>query len=79
MAGNYNAGVRLIALLGIVAVSALAAPVSAEGLYWSGIALFQQEKRPVDWLRDYWSELGERFPESRWWTHADVWGIGGDA
>ena len=53
-----------------------AAPVSAEALYWSGIALFQQEKKPVDWLREYWSELGERFPESRWWTAADVWGEG---
>lgn len=52
------------------------APVSAEALYWSGIALFQQEKKPVDWLNQYWSELGERFPESRWWTHANVWPVG---
>ena len=52
------------------------APVSAEALYWSGIALFQQEKKPVDWLREYWSELGERFPDSRWWTAADVWEVG---
>ena len=36
-------------------------------------ALFQQEKKSVDWLREYWSELGERFPDSRWWTAADVW------
>ena len=49
-------------------------PVSAEALYWSGIAVFHRDKKPVDWLRDYWVELGERFPESRWWTHANVWG-----
>ena len=52
------------------------APVSAEALYWSGIAVFYRDKKPVDWLREYWAELGERFPESRWWTHADVWDIG---
>ncbi len=52
------------------------APVSAEALYWSGIARFQEQKKPVDWLREYWSELGERFPDSRWWTHADVWELG---
>ena len=51
------------------------APVSAEALYWSGIALFQQEKKSVDCLREYWSELGERFPDSRWWTAADVWEV----
>ena len=54
------------------------APVSAEALYWSGIAVFRRDKKPVDWLRDYWSELGRRFPESRWWTHADVWDKGED-
>lgn len=48
------------------------APVSAEGLYWAGVAAYQQEKRPLEFLRDYWVELGRRFPESRWWTHADV-------
>ena len=52
------------------------APVSPEALYWSGIAIFYRDKKPVNWLRDYWAELGERFPESRWWTHADVWDIG---
>lgn len=53
-----------------------AAPVSAEALYWSGIVVFYRDKKPVDWLRDYWAELGQRFPQSRWWTHADVWDIG---
>jgi len=52
-------------------------PVSAEALYWSGVALFVRDGKPVDWLRDYWAELGERFPDSRWWTHADVWPGGG--
>ena len=23
---------------------------------------------------DFVAELRERFPDSRWWTHADVWG-----
>ena len=54
------------------------APVSAEALYWSGIAVFNRDKKPVDWLREYWAELGQRFPESRWWTHANVWGNDGD-
>jgi len=50
-----------------------AAPVSAEALYWSGIARFQRDRKSVDWLREYWGELERRFPDSRWWTHANVW------
>ncbi len=51
------------------------APVSAEALYWSGIAMFLRDGKEIDWLDDYWRELGERFPDSRWWTHANVWRI----
>lgn len=54
------------------------APVSAEALYWSGIAMFMRDRKEIDWLDEYWRELGQRFPESRWWTHANVWGIGSD-
>ncbi len=52
------------------------APVSAEALYWAGVAGYYRDKADLDYLRRYWKELGRRFPESRWWTHADVFEIG---
>ena len=50
------------------------APVADEGVYWAAIAKFRVNgmKDPDD-LRNGWNELRERFPESRWWTAADVW------
>ncbi|HXE56503.1 MAG TPA: hypothetical protein VNK43_00735 [Gemmatimonadales bacterium] len=50
------------------------APVTPEALYWAGIAAYRRDGRPLDFLREYWEELRVRFPGSRWWTHADVFG-----
>jgi hypothetical protein len=48
------------------------APVSDEGLYWAGIALHYRDKTDLEFLHQYWKELERRFPESRWWTAANV-------
>ena len=48
------------------------APVSAEALYWAGVAGYYRDKGDLAYLQRYWEELRDRFPESRWWTHADV-------
>ncbi len=48
------------------------APVSDEGVYWAGIALHYRDKTDLEFLHQYWEELRRRFPESRWWTAADV-------
>ena len=48
------------------------APVSAEAMYWAGIAAYQRDGTPLESLKDHWDELRTRFPESRWWTHADI-------
>lgn len=48
------------------------APVSAEGLYWAGVALHYRDKTDLEFLHQYWKELGVRFPASRWWTAANV-------
>lgn len=47
-------------------------PVAAEGVYWAGVAAYRREKAGLEVLERYWEELRERFPGSRWWTHADV-------
>ncbi|MGE0354922.1 MAG: hypothetical protein AB7I33_07310 [Gemmatimonadales bacterium] len=52
------------------------APVSPEALYWAGVAAYRIDQGDLEYLRNYWQELRERFPESRWWTHADVWDEG---
>jgi hypothetical protein len=49
-----------------------AAPVSAEALYWAGIALHYRDRTDLDFLHQYWKELEQRFPGSRWWTAANV-------
>jgi hypothetical protein len=49
------------------------APVSAEAVYWAGVAAYRRDGADLEFLRVYWRELQQRFPESRWWTHADVY------
>ena len=48
------------------------APVSDEAVYWAGIALYLRDKKELSFLEQYWKELERRFPESRWWTAANV-------
>jgi hypothetical protein len=48
------------------------APVSAEAVYWAGIALHYRDKTDLEFLHQYWKELEGRFPGSRWWTAANV-------
>jgi tetratricopeptide (TPR) repeat protein len=48
------------------------APVSDEGVYWAGIAVYYRDKKDLQFLHQYWEELVQRFPESRWWTAANV-------
>jgi hypothetical protein len=50
------------------------APVSDEGVYWAGIAIHYRDKTSLDSLHLYWRELERRFPHSRWWTAANVFG-----
>lgn len=52
------------------------APVSAEGLYWAGVALHYRDKTDLEFLHQYWKELEQRFPTSRWWTAANVFPAG---
>jgi hypothetical protein len=49
------------------------APVSAEAVYWAGIALHYRDRTDVAFLHDYWKELERRFPASRWWTAANLY------
>jgi hypothetical protein len=49
------------------------APVTPEAIYWAGVAAYQRDRKDLDFLREYWEELRTRFPESRWWTAADVY------
>lgn len=48
------------------------APVSAEGVYWAGIAVYLRDRKELSFLEQYWKELERRFPGSRWWTAANV-------
>jgi hypothetical protein len=52
------------------------APVSDEAVYWAGVALHYRDRTDLDFLHQYWKELERRFPESRWWTAANVFGMG---
>lgn len=48
-------------------------PVTPEAVYWAGVAAYRRDGEDLEFLHRYWEELRERFPESRWWTHADVY------
>lgn len=50
--------------------------VSDEGAYWAPIAVYRRDGRDLDFLHEAWRELRERFPDSRWWTAADVFPAG---
>ena len=43
-----------------------------EALFWAGIAQFRLNGNDLDALGPVWRQLGERFPDSTWWTRADV-------
>lgn len=61
------------ALLWFEAAGGGSAAVAPEGLFWAGIAAYRIE-RDLETLRRRWDELRHRFPESTWWTRADVFG-----
>lgn len=44
----------------------------AEGLYWRGISEFLAGGKDFEALRRSWGALHERFPGTRWATHASV-------
>lgn len=48
------------------------AEVTAEAMYWHGIARFLGGKRDMDALADSWNALLEKFPGSRFASHASV-------
>jgi thiol-disulfide isomerase/thioredoxin len=47
-------------------------PTAAEALYWLGVAEFYRGGKSIAPLAPHWRAIGERFPESTWWTRADV-------
>jgi len=47
-------------------------PVAPEALYWQGIVRFLAGKRDLPALRESWSRLVERYPQSVFATHASV-------
>jgi hypothetical protein len=49
------------------------APVTPEAVYWSAIAAYRRDNADLEFLRRAWEELRLRFPNDRWWTHADVY------
>jgi hypothetical protein len=50
------------------------AAVSDEAVYWAGVAIHYRDKTDLEFLHQYWAELERRFPQSRWWTAANVFG-----
>lgn len=51
------------------------APVAAEALYWVGIAAFRRDGRKIDVIKQYWEEIRARYPQSTWWTRANVFDV----
>ncbi|MGH9390894.1 MAG: hypothetical protein ACRD1Z_14855 [Vicinamibacteria bacterium] len=46
-----------------------------EALFWAGIAAYRKEGRDRAVLAREWSQLWRRYPESTWWSRADVFGV----
>jgi len=67
---NADAHRRLAA----VASGAPGAHSAPEALFWAGIAAYRREGKNRAVLAREWSELKRRYPESRWWARADVFG-----
>lgn len=59
------------ALAWFEAASAGATAVAPEALYWAGIAAYRVE-RDLRVLRERWGLIRQRFPDSTWWTRAEV-------
>jgi hypothetical protein len=51
------------------------APVAAEALYWAGIAAYRRDGRSLEAIKKRWEEIYVRYPESSWWTRADVFDV----
>jgi len=51
------------------------APVAPEALYWAGIAAFRRDGRKIDVIKRHWEEIRARYPESTWWTRAEVFDV----
>jgi len=46
--------------------------VAPEAIYWSGIAAYKRDRGSKQFLREQWVALEKRYPESDWWSRADV-------
>ena len=51
------------------------APVTPEALYWAAIAAFRREGRNLEVLKQHWEEVRSLYPQSTWWTRADVFDV----
>ena len=46
--------------------------VAPEALYWLGVAAFRKHGRSLEALIPKWQAIYDRYPQSTWWTKADV-------
>ena len=69
---NRNQFAAAADLLTEVVDSAGDSDVAAEAMYWQGISRFFASERNMDELADPWKALVEKFPSSRFATHASV-------
>ena len=51
------------------------APVAPEALYWAAIAAFRRDGRKIEVVKQHWEEIRARYPQSTWWTRADVFDV----